>query len=297
MTVQTIHPVLATAGGLRRVDGVDLFEGERITALRADAGALWVLAGKRDLYRLEGDSPELVASLDDGVTGTCLGTHDGAVWVGGDPAALWRLRDARFERVASFEAAPTHEDWHTPWGGPPAVFSMASDGADLYVSVHVGGIMRSGDGTSWTPTIDLHDDVHQVAVGPDGTVWAANGDARSRREQRSRRDMALPHAGVARHVPARRRCRRRRGAGRRIVRPCWPRRCRVPVRRLTVRSRQRSPRPTRRRSRATPARCRRRPAVVALPNGDVFSSSDGGRNWTVAMSGVVAVSEVVLPRS
>ena len=67
------------------------------------------------------------------------------------------------------------EEWHTPWGGPPAVFSMASDGTDLYVSVHVGGILRSADGGSWVPTIDLHDDVHQVAVGADATVWAATG--------------------------------------------------------------------------------------------------------------------------
>ena len=52
---------------------------------------------------------------------------------------------------------------------------MASDGDDLYVSVHVGGILRTTDGDGWAPTIDLHDDVHQVAVGGAGTVWAATG--------------------------------------------------------------------------------------------------------------------------
>jgi photosystem II stability/assembly factor-like uncharacterized protein len=54
---------------------------------------------------------------------------------------------------------------------------MASSVADLYVNVHVGGILRSGDdGATWTSTIDLHDDVHQVVVDPDGTtVWAATG--------------------------------------------------------------------------------------------------------------------------
>ena len=297
MTVQTIHPVLATAGGLRRVDGVDLFEGERITALRADAGALWVLAGKRDLYRLEGDSPELVASLDDGVTGTCLGTHDGAVWVGGDPAALWRLRDARFERVASFEAAPTHEDWHTPWGGPPAVFSMASDGADLYVSVHVGGIMRSGDGTSWTPTIDLHDDVHQVAVGPDGTVWAATGmrglaesndrDATWRYHTQGLHATYLLAVAVVEDavlVGASSGHAGRDGAVYRFDGSQFARVSGLPDRLGgAVGPRQLD--------------AAGDDAVVALPNGDVFTSSDGGRNWTVAMSGVGAVSEVVLPRS
>lgn len=64
----------------------------------------------------------------------------------------------------------------TPWGGPPDVFSLASNGDDLYVSVHVGGILHSDDGgQTWRATIDLHDDVHQVAVDVDGTVWAATG--------------------------------------------------------------------------------------------------------------------------
>jgi len=41
--------------------------------------------------------------------------------------------------------------------------------------VHVGGIVRSIDGgTSWTPTIDIESDVHQVIAGPEaGVVLAA----------------------------------------------------------------------------------------------------------------------------
>ena len=239
-------------------DGADPFDGARITAVHADAGGLWVLVAKRDLYRLDGDSPELVASLEE-AAGTCLGSHDGSVWIGGDPAALWRLRGERLERVVSFDGAPTHEAWHTPWGGPPAVFSMASDGTDLYVSVHVGGILRSGDGTSWTPTIDLHDDVHQVAVGPDGTVWAATG-MRGLAESNDRGETWRYHTrGLARHVPAGRRRRQRRGARRCIVRPCRPRRSGLPVRRLRLRPRHRTARPIQRCRRATPARWRRRP--------------------------------------
>ena len=116
----------------------------------------------------------LVARLDDAV-GTVVGTHRGAVWVGGHRARLWRLDGETLAEVTTFQSAPTHDEWHTPWGGPPDVFSIASDGTNLYVSVHVGGILRTTDGSDWTPTIDLHDDVHQVAVGDDGTVWAATG--------------------------------------------------------------------------------------------------------------------------
>jgi photosystem II stability/assembly factor-like uncharacterized protein len=56
------------------------------------------------------------------------------------------------------------------------VWSMAAAGRALYVNVHVGGILVTSDGgQSWSDTIDLHDDVHQVQVAPDGTLWAASG--------------------------------------------------------------------------------------------------------------------------
>ncbi|PYO23979.1 MAG: hypothetical protein DMD85_08025 [Candidatus Rokuibacteriota bacterium] len=43
---------------------------------------------------------------------------------------------------------------------------MARDGA-IHVNVHVGGVARSRDGgTSWTPTMDIEQDVHQVTAHP-----------------------------------------------------------------------------------------------------------------------------------
>ncbi|HEX2031316.1 MAG TPA: hypothetical protein VHL78_07960, partial [Actinomycetota bacterium] len=66
--------------------------------------------------------------------------------------------------------------WHTPWRGPPDTRSLSAgpDGT-LYANVHVGGILRSQDGESWTPTIDIDADVHQVLAHPDrpDTVLAA----------------------------------------------------------------------------------------------------------------------------
>ena len=178
-----------------------------------------MLAAQRDLHRLTGATVEHVASLGGGASGICLTTHGGTVWVGGDSARLWRLDGDEFDEVRSFREAPTQPDWHTPWGGPPDVFSMASDGTDLYVSVHVGGILRSADGAAWTPTIDLHDDVHQVAVGPDGAVWAATGAAVSARAATA----APPGATTPRvctRTPARCRRRQRRRDRRRVLRSC-----------------------------------------------------------------------------
>src|SRR5205814_5238876 len=60
------------------------------------------------------------------------------------------------------------EGWYTPWGDPADVRSIAvaRDGA-IHVNVHVGGVARSRDGgTSWTPTIDIEQDVHQVTAHP-----------------------------------------------------------------------------------------------------------------------------------
>jgi hypothetical protein len=173
----TSHLVIATSAGVHVSNGEDgaaLLAGEAVTAIDGAGDDLWVLAGRRHLYRVTTGTAERVASLEGDARGTCLGVHTDTVWVGGDRAHLWRLVGSRLEEVTAFGEAPTNDEWHTPWGGPPDVFSMASYGDDLYVSVHVGGI-RTSDGEVWEPTIDLHDDVHQVAVGPDGTVWAATG--------------------------------------------------------------------------------------------------------------------------
>ena len=155
--------------------------------------------------------------------------HVGTVFVGGDDAGLWRLRDGALEPVTSFRDAPTRADWYTPWGGPPSVLSMASHGDDLYVGVHVGGILRSGDGgETWTDTIDLHVDVHEVVVNPDdGVVWAATGEQALAASPDRGRVVGLPHRGAPRHVqprrsrsPARACSRAPRPVTRRVTAPC-----------------------------------------------------------------------------
>jgi hypothetical protein len=292
-------PILATAQGLRLLDSTgangDPLDGASITAVHAAGDDVWVLADRRDLYRVTDGVADLVASLDHGASGICVGTHDGTVWVGGAEAQLWRLDGKHLEPVESFQDAPSRDDWHTPWGGPPDVFSMASDGTDLYVSVHVGGILRSGDGASWAPTIDLHDDVHQVAVGPDGTVWAATG-MRGLAESRNRGAtwryhtaglhatyllaVAVTSTGVL--VGASSGHAGRDGAIYRFDGGRFTRSGGLPDRlNGAVGPRQLA--------------AKGNDAVVALPNGDVYASQDGGADWTPLATGGSAVSEVTLP--
>ncbi|HEY7874725.1 MAG TPA: hypothetical protein VIG64_06345, partial [Actinomycetota bacterium] len=98
--------------------------------------------------------------------------NDGGALVGTGEAHLQQLHGEGLETVASFEDVAGREDWFTPWGGPPDVRSMAQAGEDVFVNVHVGGIVR-GDGRSgWQPTLDIGNDVHEV-IAVDGRLMAA----------------------------------------------------------------------------------------------------------------------------
>lgn len=291
------QPVVGTAKGLHLPGGhSDPLAGAEITAIHAAGGELWVLAGRRHLHRLHDGHAELVAELDV-PAGICVASHAGTVWVGGDEAGLWRLDGTALEPVASFLEAPTRDEWHTPWGGPPAVFSMASHGDDLYVGVHVGGILRSSDGgRSWVPTIDLHDDVHQVAVDEAGAVWAATGRGGLARSTDRGATWEYHTAGLhARYllavaptsdgvlVGASSGHAAKDGALYRLDGDNFER-CRgglpddfggaVSPRHLAAGGQD---------------------AAVALPAGDVYTSSDGGRTWARVAEGLSGISEVTYP--
>jgi len=91
--------------------------------------------------------------------------------LGTENARLYRVSVAgeRAEPMRAFDELPCRDTWHTPWGGPPAVRSLAAtpDGW-IYADIHVGSIMRSPDvGETWEPvTPTLNEDVHEVATCP-----------------------------------------------------------------------------------------------------------------------------------
>lgn len=97
------------------------------------------------------------------------------LYLGTADARLLRWSSGALGAVAGFDDAPGRHRWYTPWGGPPDCRSIDTDGSRLLVNVHVGGILRSEDaGVSWTATIDLDVDVHQVKqIG--GRILAATG--------------------------------------------------------------------------------------------------------------------------
>jgi hypothetical protein len=295
VTTPSRRAVIATARGLDSptIGNLGDLADAPVSAVAVDGNDVWALVDRRDLYRITPAGAERVAHLDEHA-GACLTVHAGTVWVGGSRARLWRLAGDRLAPVDSFESAPSSSEWHTPWGGPPDVFSMASDGINLYVGVHVGGILHTTDGDAWAPTIDLHVDVHQVAVGADGTVWAATG-MRGLAESHDRGAtwafhttglhavyalavapvtggalvaVASGHAGRDGAVYRFDAHGMRRGDGL----PTHPDGA-VGPRQLAADGDL---------------------AVVAMPGGELYESSDGGMHWNRSRTGLADVSEVLL---
>ncbi|HET7488066.1 MAG TPA: hypothetical protein VFJ85_09065 [Acidimicrobiales bacterium] len=157
-----------TRSGLTDVvaGGVVGFAGRDVTALSGP----WAVLDGHVVARRDGPEVKGDASL------TCVaGEPGGTALAGAAGGHLFRAGGHDLATLPSFEDAPGRSEWYTPWGGPPDTRSVAvaGDGTAL-VNVHVGGILRSTDGgRTWSPTIDLHADVHQVLALDGGRALAA----------------------------------------------------------------------------------------------------------------------------
>src|SRR5262249_34000608 len=163
---------IGTREGLWELDGdrvfsVETFAGKTLTALAAARASDWAIVDGRTLWESAGSSwPQRAAVRDHAAT--CLALTRDGLWVGTEEAHLFRLADDRLARIEAFETVDGRAEWYTPWGDPADVrsISVAVDGA-VYVNVHVGGVVRSRDaGRTWTPTVDIEMDVHQVLAHP-----------------------------------------------------------------------------------------------------------------------------------
>ena len=167
------NPVLliGTRDGVVDLEGAGSLAGHRagpFTSGSTGDGPVLALVDGTSVVRRDGPDWREIARLPE--RATCLAASDGTVFVGtvGAHVDVVDARTARLERSDAFESAPTRGEWHTPWGGPADTRSVTvtADGTVL-ANVHVGGILRSTDGgASWEPTIDLHNDVHQVLAHP-----------------------------------------------------------------------------------------------------------------------------------
>jgi hypothetical protein len=158
-----------TANGARLVDEL----GSRdVTALAREGRRAWAITEGRQLWSSEGRSWTSIRSID-GWTATCLvPTRDGLL-IGTEEAHLLRITDGGWATVEAFERVDGRARWHTPWGDPADVRSIAVGPPDaIYVNVHVGGVVRSRDhGRTWTPTLDIDCDVHEVIAPAERPGW------------------------------------------------------------------------------------------------------------------------------
>ncbi len=172
--------VSSWSDGLTVLQGGDVrraFEGALTCGLTSDgAGGAYVIVDSRELWAFSpGGDWRLMGSGDFPLR--CCVAVGGRVLAGTDDARVLELSGDSFSPMDSFEATPGRERWYAgaalidgEWMGPPlGVRSMTAscDGQALLVNVHVGGIPWSTDGgRTWTPTIDIDADVHQVCAHP-----------------------------------------------------------------------------------------------------------------------------------
>jgi hypothetical protein len=164
--------LVGTESGLCQLRGdalepVDQFTARTVTALARNGQETWAIVDGRALWHSAGHHWTERAWLDDRPA-TCVASTPNGLLIGTAQAHLLRFLGGKLEPVESFETVEGREEWHTPWGDPADVRSIAValDGT-IYVNVHVGGVVRSRDsGLTWTPTVDIESDVHQVIAHP-----------------------------------------------------------------------------------------------------------------------------------
>ena len=171
--------LVATAEGLRElgdgaVPGRVHHAGRAVTTVVQWEKQLWAIVdGSEVWHAAEVEGWTHLGDLEH-YQGTCLAFMKDDVLVGSSQARLFRVVGDGLEPVAAFDRAEGRSTWYTPWGGPPDTRSISEWGEAVYVNVHVGGILRTEDrGETWTPTIDIDADVHQVTTA-EGLVLAAS---------------------------------------------------------------------------------------------------------------------------
>jgi hypothetical protein len=164
--------VVATPDGLRTFDedgsaGPTHLDRKDVTAIVTRRTELWAIVDRSELWHAaDATAWSHVATVKDQRATSLVATDQ--IFVGTSGARLFRLAGQALEPVESFDRVEGRSSWYTPWGGPPDTRSFSEWDEAIYVNVHVGGIPRTLDGgETWTPTIDIDADIHQVTTAED----------------------------------------------------------------------------------------------------------------------------------
>ena len=176
-------------------DGLFVIAGDTHQELRTQTveglapdrqGGTLAIVNDRSLCRRAPDGAWQTVATTQVDLACCVAVGD-EIYVGTEDARVLRVgQAAHVEEVRGFGAVAGRETWYAGSAvingqrmGPPLgirSITATADGAVLLANVHVGGIPRSTDGgLTWTPTIDVNSDVHEVRAHPHrpGVVVAA----------------------------------------------------------------------------------------------------------------------------
>ena len=168
---------VATRAGVHVVrDGAVATElPERSVSFLATSGdELRAIVDGNEIWRRSDDGWSHVAAVD-GYGANAMAFTDRWL-IGTSEAHLLELADGTPKPIESFDRVAGRDGWYTPWGGPPDTRSFSEWDEHVFVNVHVGGIVHTTDGgTTWSPTIDIDADVHQVTTTEDFVLAACAG--------------------------------------------------------------------------------------------------------------------------
>ena len=167
--------IVAAGDGLYRHGTQWAFSNADVTALAVDGDGWLVVLGRAEVHRLAADGATTHLGHAGGRRIDCVARFGERAVAGTAGSDLLTVGRGDAEEVERFDEIPGRDTWHTPWGAPPDLRSLASgpDGL-LWANVHVGGVLVD-DGSGWRQTMDIANDVHQVVAHPDhpGTALAA----------------------------------------------------------------------------------------------------------------------------
>jgi hypothetical protein len=142
-----------------------VLQGQKNIIIALEDGSLLIQNGNRSIQKIQTNIKDRIDSL------YLINENPISLLIGCTPPNLYIFNEdfGGVVTVSSFQKLPVRDKWFTPWGGPPAVRSIAGtkDGW-IYADIHVGSIMRSRDnGENWEPVNPtLHRDVHEVVTCP-----------------------------------------------------------------------------------------------------------------------------------
>jgi hypothetical protein len=148
--------------------------GRHVSFLATEGDAISAIVDGSEIWRRKNNEWTQVATVE-GLRATALAYTDRWL-VGTSEAHLLELSPDGLTRNDAFDRVEGRDDWYTPWGGPPDTRSFTEWDEHVFVNVHVGGIVHTIDaGVSWSPTIDIDADVHQVTITENHVLAACAG--------------------------------------------------------------------------------------------------------------------------